>query len=155
MKFSTAMVTSYLAASAIAFDKWQPWGKRDYACINVYQGLPDYSTVTPGQTVHLRFNRQPTSHCADPLAQYPVDKYGIWLYNNPVRNLDTIAFNQSIKIAEGIDGTAGVVDVTIPADLPKVQKGDAWYLRLDTSLSTAPQMPTLYNAAGPFTIQTA
>ncbi|KAJ6120968.1 hypothetical protein N7523_005248 [Penicillium sp. IBT 18751x] len=152
MKFSAAIITSLLATSAVAFDKWQPWGKRDYSCVNVYQGVPDNSTVTAGQTVHLRFDRKPTSHCADPLSKYAADKYSVWLYNNPVRNLDTIDFDQRIRIASGIDGSAGKVDVTIPKNLPHVKDGSVWYLRIDTSLSSAPQMPTIYNAAGPFTI---
>ncbi|KAJ5089270.1 hypothetical protein N7532_007954 [Penicillium argentinense] len=156
MKLSAAILTSLLAATAAAaFDKNQPWGKRDYACINVYQGIPDHSAVTEGQTVHLRFNRQPTPRCSDPLAKYPASKYSVWLYNNPVRNLDTINFDEQIKIADNIPGTAGTVNVKIPANLPKVKNGDVWYLRLDTSLNTAPQMPTLFNAAGPFTIHDA
>ncbi|KAJ5204821.1 uncharacterized protein N7498_005700 [Penicillium cinerascens] len=152
MKFTAAIITSLLATSAVAFDKWQPWGKRDYSCVNVYQGVPDYSTVTVGQTVHLRFNRKPTSHCADPLNQYPGDKYSVWLYNNPVRDGDTINFDKRIQIASGIAESAGVVDVKIPSDLPHVKDDSVWYLRIDTSLTTAPQMPTIYNAAGPFTI---
>lgn len=145
--------------------------------------------MTAGDTVHLRFNRQPTTHCSDPLSKYPADKYSVWLYNNPVRNLDTIHYDQSVKVVDGIDGKKGVVDVKIPKNLPKVKDGSVWYLRLSTSLSTAPQvcsffafvpawclgllviegldcgcswngganvgsqqMPSLYNAAGPFTI---
>ncbi|KAJ5226304.1 hypothetical protein N7468_007529 [Penicillium chermesinum] len=153
MKISAAILTSCLAASATAFDKWQPWGKRDYSCLNVYQGIPDSATLTPGQTVHLRFNREPTSHCADPLAKYPADKYSIFLYNNPVRNRDVIDFDQSIKIATGVDGSSGAIDVKIPAHIPKVKDGDVWYLRVGTELPTAPQMPSLFHAAGPFTIR--
>jgi hypothetical protein len=108
--------------------------------VNVYQGIPDYSTVSAGQTVHLRFNRKPTSHCTDPLNKYPGDKYSVWLYNNPVRNLDTINFDQRIQIASGIPESAGVIDVKIPKDLPKVKDGSVWYLRVDTTLSTAPQV---------------
>ncbi|GLI79673.1 hypothetical protein PoHVEF18_008013 [Penicillium ochrochloron] len=155
MKFTGAVVASLLATSAAAFDKYQPWGKRDYACVNVYQGIPDNSTVTAGQTVHLRFNRAPTTHCSDPLAQYPGSNYTVFLYNNPVRNLDTIHFDAQIKIAGDIPESAGKVDVKIPKDLPQVKDGSVWYLRLSTALVTAPQMPTLYNAAGPFTITSA
>jgi hypothetical protein len=108
--------------------------------VNVYQGIPDYSTVSAGQTVHLRFNRKPTSHCPDPLNKYPGDKYSVWLYNNPVRNLDTINFDQRIQIASGIPESAGVINVKIPKDLPKVKDGSVWYLRVDTTLSTAPQV---------------
>ncbi|KAJ6031847.1 hypothetical protein N7540_002579 [Penicillium herquei] len=152
MKISGAVLISALAATATAFDKWQPWGKRDYSCINVYQGIPDNATLAAGQSVQLRFNRAPTTHCSDPLAKYPAGKYGVWLYNNPVRNLDTISFAQSIKLLQGVNATSGVIDIKIPKDLPHVADGSVWYLRLDTSLDTAPQMPTLYNAAGPFTI---
>ncbi|CAI7639264.1 hypothetical protein N7533_005987 [Penicillium manginii] len=156
MKFSAAIITSVLAATATAaFDKNQPWGKRDYSCLNVFQGIPDYATVTEGQTVHIRFNRQPTTHCSDPLTKYPTSKYSIWLYNNPVRNLDTINFDQSIKIADNIPANANAFDVKIPAKLPNVKNQDVWYLRLSTSLDTAPQMPTLFNAEGPFTIHKA
>ncbi|KAJ5625029.1 hypothetical protein N7510_001338 [Penicillium lagena] len=155
MKLSATLLTSILVTSAAAFDKWQPWGKRDYACVNVYQGIPDHSTVKAGQTIHLRFNREPTTHCSDPLNKYPGDEYSVWLYNNPVRHLDTISFDQSIKIVTGIREADGAVAVKIPEHLPRVKNGDAWYLRLDTDLSTAPQMPTIYNAAGPFTIKAA
>jgi len=108
--------------------------------VNVYQGIPDYSTVTAGQTVHLRFNRKPTSHCTDPLNKYPGDKYSVWLYNNPVRDRDTINFDERMQIASGIAESAGVVDVKIPEDLPQVRNDSVWYLRLDTALSTAPQV---------------
>ncbi|KAJ5682810.1 hypothetical protein N7462_005975 [Penicillium macrosclerotiorum] len=147
MKLTGALLAS-LAASAAAFDKYQPWGKRDYACVNVYQGIPDNSTVIAGQTVHVRFNRQPTTHCADPLAKYPGDKYSVWLYNNPVRNLDTIKFDQQIKLVDGIPESAGVVDVKIPKNLPKVKDGSVWYLRLGTSLSTAPQVSSAFVYSG-------
>lgn len=119
------------------------WGKRDYACVNVYQGIPDNSTVTAGQSVHLRFNRTPTTHCADPLAQYPGSNYTVFLYNNPVRNLDTIHFDAQVKIAGDIPESAGKVVVKIPKDLPQVKDGSVWYLRLGTSLSTAPQVSHL------------
>jgi hypothetical protein len=145
--------------------------------------------------VRVHFDRKPTGRCADPLSQYPGDDYSVWLYNNPVRNLDTISFDQSIKITDGIKEKAGLVDVTIPKDLPQVKDGSLWYLRVGTSLSTAPQvcfsfllsglffafaffgvelsafmlclswaftwfqgltiimqMPSLFNAAGPFTV---
>lgn len=122
---------------------WQTktaWGKRDYSCLNVYQGIPDNSTLSPGQTVSLHFNRAPTTHCPDPLANYPTGTYGVWLYNNPVRDRDTISFAQSIKIEQGINATCGHIYVKIPAKLPAVQHVDLWYLRLDTYLETAPQV---------------
>lgn len=116
------------------------WGKRDYACINVYEGIPESATLTPGQSVQLRFNRHATSHCSDPLAKYPAGKYNIFLYNNPVRNLDVIDYDQSIKIATQVDGTSGTINVKIPSNLPKVKNDTVWYLRLDTDLATAPQV---------------
>lgn len=167
MKFTGAIVASLLATGAAAFDKYQrtspptlypiikpenlsltnylAWGKRDYACVNVYQGIPDNSTVAAGQTVHLRFNRAPTTHCSDPLAQYPGSNYTVFLYNNPVRNLDTIHFDAQIKIAGDVPESAGKVDVKIPKDLPQVKDGSVWYLRLSTGLVTAPQVS--YNFA--------
>lgn len=90
--------------------------------------------------MRVKFDRKPTGRCPDPLSQYPGDDYNVWLYNNPVRNLDTISFDQSIKITDGIKETAGLVDVTIPKDLPQVKDGSLWYLRVGTSLSTAPQV---------------
>ncbi|KAJ5747085.1 uncharacterized protein N7511_008781 [Penicillium nucicola] len=155
MKFTIPILASLVATSTALFDKNQPWGKRDYPCINVYQGIPDNSTVSPGQTVHVRFNRKPTGRCLDPLNQYPGDDYSVWLYNNPVRVPNSVNFDQSVKIATGIKEKAGVVDVVIPKNLPHVNDGSVWYLRVQTGLSTAPQMPTLFNAAGPFTITKA
>jgi hypothetical protein len=116
------------------------WGKRDYACVNVYQGIPDNSTVSAGQTVRVRFDRKPTGRCPDPLTQYPGDDYSVWLYNNPVRKMDAISFDQSIKITDGIKEKAGGVVITIPKDLPQVKDGSLWYLRVGTTLSTAPQV---------------
>jgi hypothetical protein len=94
--------------------------------------------------VQVRFNRKPTGRCPDPLAQYPGDDYNVWLYNNPVRNLDVISFDQSIKITGGVKEKAGVVSVTIPKNLPEVKDGSVWYLRVGTSLSTAPQVCFLF-----------
>ena len=129
------------------------WGKRDYSCINVFQGIPDNSTIAPGTTVDLRFNRAATSNCADPLAQYPGSYYSVWLYNNPVRDLNTINYDKEIKLKDGFSEKDGAVTITIPEDLPAVNDDSVWYLRLSGSLSTAPQMPTIYNAAGPFAIR--
>jgi hypothetical protein len=81
------------------------------------------------------------------LNQYPGDDYSVWLYNNPVRVPNAVNFDQSIKIATGIKEKAGAVDVTIPKDLPQVKDGSVWYLRLGTSLSTAPQVSFLYFSA--------
>jgi hypothetical protein len=74
------------------------------------------------------------------LAQYPGSNYTVFLYNNPVRNLDTIHFDAQIKIAGDIPESAGKVDVKIPKDLPQVKDGSVWYLRLSTALVTAPQV---------------
>ncbi|CAI7566696.1 unnamed protein product [Penicillium bialowiezense] len=171
MKFTVAVLASLVATSTALFDKNQPWGKRDYPCVNVYQGIPDGSTVTAGQTIKVRFDRKPTAHCADPLSKYPGTEYSVWLYNNPVRDRDNVHFDQSIKITSGFKEKAGAVDVTIPKNLPEVENGSLWYLRVQASLSTAPQlatvtcwvdaganfmqMPTLFNAAGPFTVAKA
>lgn len=57
-----------------------------------------------------------------------------------MRNLDTIHFDAQIKIAGDIPESAGAVAVKIPKDLPQVQDGTVWYLRLGTSLATAPQV---------------
>ncbi|KAL4889033.1 hypothetical protein BDV59DRAFT_187410 [Aspergillus ambiguus] len=153
MKVSLSLSTALLALGATAFDKNLPWGKRDYACVNVFQGIPDNSTVSPGSKITLEFNRASTTRCDDTLIKYPGDPYSVWLYNNPVRNLDTISFERSIKITDGIPEDDGTVTFTIPTNLPTVKDDSVWYLRLDTSLSTAPQMPTLFNAAGPFAIR--
>lgn len=93
-----------------------------------------------GQTVHLRFDRQPTVHCSDPLAKYPAGEYSVWLYNNPVRDRDNIKYDKQIKIASGISAKANSVDIKIPANIPKVNNKDVWYLRLDTTLVSAPQV---------------
>ncbi|EAW14994.1 uncharacterized protein ACLA_004080 [Aspergillus clavatus NRRL 1] len=156
MKLSTAIITSVLAIGASAFDKYQPllaWGKRDYPCINVYQGIPDNAAVAPGTTITLRFNRAPTTHCSDPLTTYPGNAYRVWLYNNPVRVPNSVNYDQSIRITDGIAETDGEVTITIPADLPAVNDDSVWYLRVSTELSTAPQMPSLFDALGPFTIR--
>jgi hypothetical protein len=102
--------------------------------------------VTAGQIVHLRFNRAPTTHCTDPLAKYPGSNYTVFLYNNPVRNLDAIHFDAQIKIAGDIPESAGKVDVKIPKNLPKVKDGSVWYLRLDTTLATAPQVSNFFGS---------
>lgn len=143
------------------------WGKRDYPCVNVFQGVPGNSTLARGSNVAIRFNRAPSTHCSDPLSQYPGDPYSVWLYNNPVRDRNKILFDQSLQLVHGIPESAGSVTITIPVDLPEVNDPSVWYLRLATSLSTAPQvcsfvgqecladrqqMPTIFNAAGPFTI---
>lgn len=96
--------------------------------------------MTAGQTIKVRFDRKPTAHCADPLSKYPGTEYSVWLYNNPVRDRDNIHFDQSIKITSGFKEKAGAVDVTIPKNLPEVENGSLWYLRVQASLSTAPQV---------------
>ncbi|KAK1145429.1 hypothetical protein N8T08_004304 [Aspergillus melleus] len=152
MKVSVA-VASLLAASASAFDKYQPWGKRDYSCVNIYQGIPDNSTVAPGDKIDLRFNRAPTTHCADPLNKYEAGSYSVWLYNNPVRHLDTIHFDQELQLKTGIRESDGAVTITIPKNVTAAKDDSVWYLRLDTTLTNAPQMPSLYDALGPFSIK--
>ncbi|RHZ61831.1 putative RAN small monomeric GTPase (Ran) [Aspergillus thermomutatus] len=144
MKISTAIISSLLAISASAFDKYQPWGKRDYACINVYQGIPDNSTVAPGSQIELRFNRAPTTYCPGPLSQYPGGEYNVWLYNNPVRVPNSINFDQSIKIQDGIKEEDGKVTITVPGEIPAVNDDSVWYLRVQTVLETAPQTAFLH-----------
>lgn len=116
------------------------WGKRDYACINVFQGIPDNSTVAPGAKITLKFNRASTGRCDDALNQYPGDPYSVWLYNNPVRNLDQLSWDESLQVGKKVDESKGTVTFTIPKDLPAVNDDSVWYLRLSTSLSTAPQV---------------
>lgn len=116
------------------------WGKRDYSCVNVFQGIPDFSTVAPGSTIQIRFSRAPTSRCPDPLTQYPGDPYSVWLYNNPVRDRDLLNFDHSARLVQGIPEADGSVTITIPSDLPDVNDSSLWYLRVATSLSTAPQV---------------
>lgn len=98
-----------------------------------------------GSAIEIRFNRAPTTRCPDPLSQYPGDQYSVWLYNNPVRDRGAITFDQSIPLVDGIPESAGRVTATIPADLPGVNDTSLWYLRLDTTLSTAPQVGALPN----------
>ncbi|KAI9039429.1 uncharacterized protein KD926_009443 [Aspergillus affinis] len=154
MKLSAALSAALLAVSATAqFDKNLPWGKRDYACINVYQGIPDNSTVAPGAEVTLKFNRAPNGHCDSSLSKYPGTPYAVWLYNNPVRNRDVVSWDKRVKITDGVNEHNGKVTITVPKNLPTVKDDSVWYLRVDTVLSTAPQMPSLFNAAGPFAIR--
>lgn len=112
--------------------------------MNVYQGIPDGSTVTAGQTIEVRFDRKPTGLCPNPLNQYPGEDYSVWLYNNPVRDRDNLSFDHSVKITGGINEQTGLVDITIPNDLPDVQDGSVWYLRVSTTLVTAPQVSFLH-----------
>ncbi|KAB8219909.1 hypothetical protein P875_00021554 [Aspergillus parasiticus SU-1] len=153
MKISAAISTALLAVSAAAFDKNQPWGKRDYNCVNVFQGIPDNSTVAPGAEINIKFNRN-SKNC-ESLTQYKGADYSIYLYNNPVRNLDTIHFDKELFIKRDIPEQDGAVTITIPSqeELGTVADDSVWYLRLSTSLNDAPQMPTLFNAAGPFAIR--
>ncbi|KNG83214.1 hypothetical protein ANOM_008919, partial [Aspergillus nomiae NRRL 13137] len=154
MKISAAISTALLAVSAAAFDKNQPWGKRDYNCVNVFQGIPDNSTVAPGAEINIKFDRK--SQNCETLTQYKGSDYSLYLYNNPVRNLDTIKFDKEIAIRQhDIPEQDGAVTITIPSqeELGTVADDSVWYLRLSTSLNDAPQMPTLFNAAGPFAIR--
>ncbi|KAJ5491339.1 hypothetical protein N7539_002906 [Penicillium diatomitis] len=154
MRFPTAVTAGLLATGVTAFDKYQPWGKRDYSCINVYQGIPENATVTAGQEIELRWNREPTTHCTNPLAEYPASNYSIWLWNNPQRVPNSIHDDAQVKVVNNIPASANKVSIQIPTDLPKVKDESVWYLRLDTTLATAPQMPSIFSAAGPFTITT-
>lgn len=77
----------------------------------------------------------------------------MWLYNNPVRVPNSVNYDQELKLKDGFSEKDGNVTITIPKNLPTVNDDSVWYLRLSGSLSTAPQMPTIYNAAGPFAIR--
>lgn len=156
MKSSVATLLTLWASTVATFDKNQraylqalhywywlylaAWGKRDYSCVNVFQGIPDNSTVAPGSTIQIRFNREPTTRCPDPLTQYPGDSYSVWLYNNPVRNRNALSFDESMPLVSGIPEADGSVTITIPVDLPPVSDSSVWYLRVSTSLLTAPQV---------------
>ncbi|KAF7588108.1 hypothetical protein BBP40_006172 [Aspergillus hancockii] len=151
MKIAAALSTALMAVSAsAAFDKNLPWGKRDYNCVNVFQGIPDNSTIAPGAEVTLKYNRN-SKNC-ESLKQYPGDRYQVWLYNNPVRNPE-VHWDEQVQVKKDIPEQDGYVTIVIPQNLPAVNDDTVWYLRFSTSLSTAPQMPTLFNAAGPFTIR--
>ncbi|KAF4216909.1 hypothetical protein CNMCM8980_007959 [Aspergillus fumigatiaffinis] len=152
MKITAAIVSSLLAVSAAAFDKNQPWGKRDYPCINVFQGLPDNATVGLGDKIEFRWNRNPTSHCPDPLCEYPGSDYKIVMYNNPQLGPSGVTAEQTVILYGGIKEEDGKFRAQIPKSLPDVKDDSLWYLRIETVLETAPQMPSLFNAAGPFTV---
>lgn len=56
-----------------------------------------------------------------------------------MRDRDTINFAESIIVKrDGVED--GKVDWTVPDDLPQVEDNSVWYLRLDATLSTAPQV---------------
>ncbi|CBF73856.1 hypothetical protein AN8086.2 [Aspergillus nidulans FGSC A4] len=151
MKLTAAVVTGLLATStSAAFDKWAPWGKRDYSCINAYSGPTENSTLTTGTPLEIKFNRN-SGRC-DSLNDYPTGNYSLWLHNNPVRNMGFVNSDYQVKIQDGISSDATSVTFTLPDDLPEVADDTVWYLRLDTYLPTAPQMPSLFNALGPFRI---
>ncbi|KAL2865016.1 uncharacterized protein BJX67DRAFT_383232 [Aspergillus lucknowensis] len=150
MKFTSALVSGLLATSAsAAFDKWAPWGKRDYSCINVYQGVPENATLAANWPVEIGFNRN-SGRCDAIYDQYPNSNYSVWLYNNPVRELGNVQADYQVRLRDGIPSDAGRVTVTLPSDLPEVDDDTVWYLRLDTWLPTAPQMPSFFNVQGPF-----
>ncbi|KAK2763944.1 hypothetical protein FQN54_009563 [Arachnomyces sp. PD_36] len=152
MKFTAAIITGLLAANAsAAFDKYAPWGKRDYYCLNVIQGIPEGTTLTSGDVINIKWNREATALCSDPQADSPASDYKFWLVNDPIRDRDTIDFYGEIIIREGIDGENMEAVFTVP-DAPDARDNTAWYLRLDTTLAEAPQMPSHYSVAGPFTI---
>ncbi|KAL4904348.1 hypothetical protein BDW74DRAFT_29536 [Aspergillus multicolor] len=153
MKFTAAVVTGLLATSASAlFDKYQPWGKRDYSCINAYSGPTENSTIAAGTTVEIKFDRN-SGRCDSYLDAYPAANYSLWLYNNPVSVMNGVKSDAEIKIRQNdIPSNATSVTFTVPTDLPEVDDETVWYLRLSTSLNTAPQMPSLFSVLGPFRI---
>ncbi|KAL4929777.1 uncharacterized protein BDV17DRAFT_260981 [Aspergillus undulatus] len=153
MKLTAAITTGLLATSAsAAFDKWAPWGKRDYSCINAYSGPTENSTLTTDLPLSIHFNRNSGRCDNDYYDQYPNGNYSLWLYNNPVRDLGFVNADYRVKIQDGISPDAKSVSFQLPEDLPEVEDDTVWYLRLDTYLPTAPQMPSFFNALGPFRI---
>ncbi|KAL4882268.1 hypothetical protein BJY04DRAFT_187565 [Aspergillus karnatakaensis] len=153
MKLAAAVATGILATSAsAAFDKWAPWGKRDYSCINAYAGPTENSTIAPNWPVEIRFNRN-SGRCDSLYDQFPTGEYSLWLYNNPVREAGFVKSDYQVKLEGNIPSDAGSVTFTLPDDLPEVDDDTVWYLRLDTWLPTAPQTPTFFNALGPFRLQ--
>ncbi|BCS24974.1 uncharacterized protein APUU_41418S [Aspergillus puulaauensis] len=151
MKLTSTIISVLLATSASAvLDKWAPWGKRDYACINAYSGPTDNSTIAPNWPIEIRFNRN-SGRCDASLDHYPTAEYSLWLHNNPVRQpAGFVTSEYQVKLQDGIPSDAGSVTFELPDDLPEVGDDSVWYLRLNTYLPTAPQMPSLFNALGPF-----
>ncbi|KAL2827958.1 hypothetical protein BDW59DRAFT_53301 [Aspergillus cavernicola] len=150
MKLTATLVSGLLATTAsAAFDKWAPWGKRDYSCINVYQGVPENATLAPNWDVEIGFNRN-SGRCGTLYDNFPSGNYSLWLHNNPVLDMGFVKSDYQLKLQDGIPNTAGRITFSLPDDLPDVDDDTVWYLRLDTYLPTAPQMPSLFNAMGPF-----
>ncbi|KAF4159536.1 hypothetical protein CNMCM8927_003123 [Aspergillus lentulus] len=137
MKITTAIVSSLLTVSAAAFDKNQLWGKREYLCVNVFQGLPDNATATA------------LILCCE----YPGNDYKIVMYNNPQPGPTGVNVEQTVILYGVIKEEDGKFRAEIPKSLPDVKDDSLWYLRIEAVLETAPQMPTLFNAAGPFTVK--
>ncbi|KAL4794987.1 hypothetical protein BDV19DRAFT_363866 [Aspergillus venezuelensis] len=153
MKFTAAITTALLATSAsAAFDKWSPWGKRDYPCINAYSGPTENSTLTTATPLTISFNRNSGRCDNDYYDQYENGNFSLWLYNNPVHDMGFVNADEQLKVQNGIPADATSVTFQIPSDLPEVNDDSVWYLRLDTYLPNAPQMPTFFNALGPFRI---
>ncbi|KAI9369546.1 hypothetical protein BJX61DRAFT_136858 [Aspergillus egyptiacus] len=152
MKLTATLLTGLLATSAsAAFDKWSPWGKRDYSCVNILQGIPENATVAANTAIEIKFDRD-SGRCDESLSAYPADNYNVWLYNNPVRNMG-ISWDAQVKVLGDVPADAGSMTVTIPDNLPEVEDDSVWYMRVDTVLATAPQMPSLFYAMGPFRIR--
>ncbi|KAL4787026.1 hypothetical protein BJX76DRAFT_354636 [Aspergillus varians] len=151
MKFTTtALLTGLLATSAsAAFDKWAPWGKRDYSCINAYSGPTENSSIAANWPVEIRFNRN-SGRCDALYDGFANAEYTLFLYNNPVREQGFVQSEYQVKLQDGIPADAGSVTFSLPTDLPEVADDTVWYIRLATYLPTAPQSPSLFNALGPF-----
>lgn len=88
----------------------------------------------------MKFNRHTTTHCSDALTKYPGSDYSLWLYNNPRQIPNGFGYDQRIQITTGIKESSGKTTFTVPKNLPAVKDKTVWYLRLDTSLDTAPQV---------------
>jgi hypothetical protein len=78
-----------------------------------------------GDKIEFRWNRNPTSHCPDPLCEYPGSDYKIVMYNNPQLGPSGVTAEQTAQI---------------PKSLPDVKDDSLWYLRIETVLETAPQV---------------
>ncbi|KAL3476500.1 hypothetical protein BJX99DRAFT_141183 [Aspergillus californicus] len=154
MKLTTALASGLLATTAsAAFDKWSPWGRRDYSCVNVYQGIPENATLAADANVDIAFNRN-SGRCGDLYDQYPTSEYSLWLWNNPFRGAGYVTtWDARVQVKDGIPADADSVTFSVPDDLPAVNDDTVWYLRLDTTVPDAPQYPSLFYAMGPFKIE--
>jgi hypothetical protein len=93
-----------------------------------------------GDKIEFRWNRNPTSHCPDPLCEYPGSDYKIVMYNNPQLGPSGVTAEQTVILYGGIKEEDGKFRAQIPKSLPDVKDDSLWYLRIETVLETAPQV---------------